>query len=103
MRLLVAFVLLATACSHGDRVKCEQACRNYATLVFWKGAEGEIAAAPPAERDALRKQKAAKFAADLEAGADMCTSRCVSANNNDQTTCLIEAKTADQANACVKD
>jgi hypothetical protein len=103
MRTPVAVLLLAAACSHGDPVQCDQACRNYATLKFWKDAETEIAAAPVAKRDELRKQKAAKFAADLEAGAEMCTSRCVSANNKDQNTCLIEAKTFDQAAACVKD
>ena len=102
MRLLAAVLVLA-ACSHGDHVKCEQACRNYARLVFWKNAEAEIAAVPAAQRDDVRKQKAAKFTADLEAGVDMCSSRCVSANNDEQTTCLIEAKTADQATACVKE
>jgi hypothetical protein len=103
MRMLVAVVLLAASCWHGDHVKCEQACRNYATLKFWKDAEGEIAAAPATQRDELRKQKAVKLAADLEAGAEMCTSRCVSANNDHLNTCLIEAKTADQANACVNE
>jgi hypothetical protein len=102
MRTLAAVVILV-ACSHGDPVKCEQACRNYASLLFWKQAEGEIAAAPAVQRDELRKQKAVKFTADLEAGAGMCTSRCVSANNDQQNSCLIEAKTADQAQACVKD
>jgi hypothetical protein len=103
MRVVVAVILATVLGCKGDPVKCEQACRNYAQLVFWKKADAEIAAAPPAERDELRKQKMAKFTADLEAGVNMCTSRCVSARNDEQNDCLINAKTAEQATDCTKD
>src|SRR6267142_636322 len=98
-----AIVLLVTFGCHGDPVKCEKACRNYAQLVYWKQADAEIAAVPPAQRDELRKQKLAKFTADLEAGVQYCTSRCVSARDDKDADCLIEAKTAEQAVSCVKD
>ncbi|HTR55926.1 MAG TPA: hypothetical protein VMJ10_34860 [Kofleriaceae bacterium] len=101
MRVL-AVMLLALGCK-GDPVKCEQACRNYAQLVYWKKADAEIAAAPADQRDDLRKQKLAKFTADLEAGVDLCTSKCISASNDTQTKCLIEAKTSDQAVDCTKE
>lgn len=99
MRWLVVAITLA-AC-HGNPEKCEKACRNYAELTYWKKADAEIAAAPPEQRDALRKQKLSKFTADLEQGLTLCTTRCSSANNDKQADCLIEAKTADQAKACV--
>ncbi|HEY1554221.1 MAG TPA: hypothetical protein VGF94_05270 [Kofleriaceae bacterium] len=102
MRWVVACLIVVAGCK-GDPVKCEQACRNYAQLVFWKRADAEIGAAPAARRDELREQKAAKFAADLEAGVDMCSSKCISANNDTQMSCLIAAKTADQAMECTKD
>jgi hypothetical protein len=97
-------VLLVTAFGcKGDPVKCDQACRNYAQLVFWQGADAEIAAAPADQRDALRKQKLALINERLEKEIDQCVTRCVSANNDSQNACLIEAKTADQAKACTKD
>ncbi|HUJ62184.1 MAG TPA: hypothetical protein VLX92_26940 [Kofleriaceae bacterium] len=101
MRWVLAVIAIA-AC-HGDPEKCEQACRNYAQLTYWKKADAEIAAAPPAERDQLRKDRLAKFSADIEKGIDFCVGRCTSANNEKQTGCLIEAKTAEAAQACVKD
>jgi len=105
MRVVAVALLsfLAALGCKGDPQKCEQACRNYATLVYWKQADAEIAAAPQAQRDDLRKQKLAKFTADLENGVNMCTSRCISANNDTQIDCLIGAKTADQAQACTKE
>jgi hypothetical protein len=98
----LAIVALVTACK-GDPVKCEAACRNYAELVFWDQANAEINAAPPAERENLRKQKAAKFTADLEHGIDFCSNRCISAGNDDQIKCLSNAKTAKDAKDCVAD
>jgi hypothetical protein len=100
MRSVLALVVFAALGCKGDPVKCEKACRNYAELTYWKKADAEINAAPVAERDALRKKKVAEFSAKLERGIDMCTSKCMSANSDDQTKCLIEAKTADEAHAC---
>ena len=98
----VALVTPLFGCK-GDPVKCESACRNYAKLIYWDKADAEIAAAPPAQRDELRKQKLAKFSADLEEGVNMCTNRCISAGNDKQIDCLNAAKTAAQARDCVKD
>lgn len=106
MRWLLALCFVfATGCQacKGDPEKCDQACRNYAELNFWEKANAEIDKLPPAERDAARKQKMAEFAASIEKGADMCMSKCVSANNTDQTDCLIAARTAKAARACVAD
>jgi hypothetical protein len=104
-RSLLPWVLglaaLVAGCK-GDAVQCEQGCRNYGALVFWKNAETQIAAAPAAERDALRKTMADKFKADLEGGISLCVSQCQSANNTSDTECMINAKTGDQALACFK-
>jgi hypothetical protein len=86
----------------GDAVKCEQGCRNYSALVFWKHADAQIATAPPGGRDELRKTLRAKFDSDLQGGIDLCVSQCQSANNTDDTDCMIAAKTGDQAMACFK-
>ena len=99
MRLAVALALALCAC-RGDPVKCDQGCRNYATLVYWKQAEAKVAAAPADQRDALRKQLQADFDGALDQGVPVCVSQCQSANNTSQTDCMIEAKTADQAHAC---
>ncbi len=106
MRWLVALCFVfSTGCQacQGDRDKCDQACRNYAQLVYWEKANAEIEKLPVAERDAARKQKMAEFAHNLERGVDLCMSKCVSANNTDQTDCLIGVKTAAAAKACVAD
>jgi len=97
--LLGLLVFAALGCK-GDPVKCEKACRNYAELVYWKQADVEINAAPLAERDALRKKKMGEFSNNLSKGVDMCTSKCMSANNDKTTNCLLEAKTAEQAKGC---
>jgi hypothetical protein len=104
MRWLFALCLVfMTGCGacKGDPEKCDQACRNYAELVFWDQANAEIEELPVAERDAARKQKMAEFATNLEKGVDLCTSKCVSANNTDDMNCLIEAKSAKAAKDCV--
>ena len=101
-RFVVVVLLLIAACK-GDPEKCDRACRNYAQLVFWDQANAEISAAPPERRDALRKEKTAKFEADLEHGIDYCTSRCVSANYDKDVDCWLAAKTAKQVKACSAD
>ena len=101
MRLVLAIALLAGACK-GDPVKCDQGCRNFATLVYWKHADAEIASVPAEQRDALRKKKLGELNQMFERGLDMCVTQCMSANNEADTDCLIAAKTADQAESCVK-
>jgi len=96
---LVAPLALLLGCK-GDPVKCEKACRNYAELTYWKKADAEINAAPVAERDALRKQKMGEFSNNLSRGVDMCTSQCMSANNDEIINCLLDAKTSEQAQGC---
>lgn len=97
--LVLAMFVLAIGCK-GDPTKCEEACRNYAQLVFWEEAEQEIAAAPADQRDALRKKKMGEFSYNLSKGVDMCTSQCISANNDETIECLIAAKTGKQARDC---
>lgn len=103
MRLAIALALASMAAlsaCRGDPVKCDQGCRNYATLVYWKQAAAKIAAAPTDQRDAVRKQHQDELDRYLEQGVPVCVSQCQSANNTDQTECMIAAKTADQATAC---
>jgi hypothetical protein len=102
MRFVLVLLLLGLGVGcKGDPDKCEQACRNYAHLVYWEAAEAEIAAAPVAERDALRKKKMGEFSHNLSKGVDMCSSKCMSANHDTDIDCLIGAKTAKQAKDCV--
>jgi hypothetical protein len=103
MRLAIALALasiVALGACRGDPVKCDQGCRNYATLVYWKQADAKIAAAPADQRDAVRKQYQDDFDRYLAQGTPACVTQCQSANNTDQTDCMIAAKTADQATAC---
>ncbi|MDB4962946.1 MAG: hypothetical protein JWP01_2945 [Myxococcales bacterium] len=102
LALVVGLSVPLGACK-GDRKKCEEACRNYASLVYWKKVDAEIAALPEAERDAHRKKRLAAFASQLENGVDLCINQCSSANNDEQMNCMIVAKTAIDAEKCVED
>jgi hypothetical protein len=105
MHRLLLFLALGAglgACK-GDRKQCEDACRNSATLLYWRDADAEIAKAPADKREALRKTKLGMFDSKLENGVELCISQCTSANNETQTKCMIEAKTAEQIDGCVKD
>lgn len=104
MRWLFALcIVFTTGCQSckGDPEKCDRAARNYAQLVYWEKANKEIEALPVDQRDAARKQKLAEFSAAVEKGIDLVVSKCVSANNKQDTDCLIEAKTATAARACL--
>jgi len=101
MRLVLLLTLLLCACK-GDAQKCETGCRNFATLVYWKNVDAEVASTPPDQRDALRKRRLGEFDSKLENGIDMCVSQCQSANNETDIDCMIAAKTADQATGCLK-
>ncbi len=104
MKSLAALCLVAgfgLAACKGDPVKCENGCRNYHTLLYWDKADPQIAAAPPAERDAMRREKLTEFEAEMKRGVDVCTSQCMSANNEHDIDCLIAAKTATAVKACV--
>jgi hypothetical protein len=95
-------VTLAAACNRGDHDKCESACRNFGTLVFWKNKDAEIAKLPESQRALARQKALGKFDNDMENGVDDCTTQCQSANNTEQIDCMIAAKTPEQADACVK-
>jgi hypothetical protein len=95
----ITFAAALAGC-RGDRVKCEKAARNYHQLKYWKKAEAEIAAAPPEKRDQMRKDAVVKFEHEEEVGTVALVTRCVAANDDDTVNCLIEAKTAEQADAC---
>lgn len=101
MRLLVVLALCVAACK-GNPEKCDKAIRHYAELVFWEQADAEIAAAPPEQRDELRKKKLAEFTANMEKGIHLVTSQCVSATgmSDSQVDCMLAAKTAKQAKEC---
>ena len=99
---LAVVLALALAACKGDARKCEAACRNYATLRYWKVAEADITAAPPGERDAVRNRWRGRFPSELENGVELCVSQCQSANNAKDIDCMIAAKTADRAEACLK-
>lgn len=99
VRLATVFLFALGACK-GDRGKCEQAARNYATLVFHKNLDAELAKLPEAERDAHRKKRLSEFTNEIEGHIDMVTAQCVSANNTEQIDCMVAAKTADQALEC---
>ncbi len=100
-RALVIAVLGLVAACKGDHEKCEKACRNYGTLLYWDIADQAIQAAPAAERDVMRKRKLGEFSSILENGVDTCINQCTSANNTTQTDCMSNSKTAAEAKKCV--
>jgi hypothetical protein len=93
---------IAGAGCKGDPVRCESAIRNYTTLVFWETADKDIEKAPEADRAKLRADKLAEYETTLAKGIDTLTSQCVSANNDTQVQCMIDAKTAKDAHACTE-
>lgn len=98
---VAALVVSILGCK-GDPQKCEEAARNYATLMFWKRTDVEIAALPLEKQKAARTRKLSEFTNGLEKDIDFYTSQCVSANNDDQVDCMIAAKTAEQAQKCAE-
>jgi len=102
MRWFVVSVVMLVACRSSPE-KCERAIRHYAELVYWDEAEADIAKHPAAERDALRQKKLAAFEAEFARGVDLEVSKCTSANFSNRVDCMLEAKTAKQAKACMDD
>lgn len=97
--LVIASAVSLGACK-GDAQQCEKAARNYATLVYWKKADAELAKLPEAERALARKKKLSEFTNELEKDIDFFVSQCQSANNDDMVDCMIAAKTAEAAQKC---
>lgn len=100
MRLALALLLAIASCKKGDPVKCDNACRNYAQLKFWHDHEPEVTAAPPEQRDAVRQKLLADFTRGMERGLDLCTTKCVDANNDKDVTCWTNAKSYAQLEKC---
>jgi hypothetical protein len=96
----VALVTSALGGCKGDPVQCEAAIRNYTSLVYWDKADKDIAAAPEADRAKLRADKLAGYERELAGGIDTLTSQCVSAGNDKEIQCMIDAKTAADARGC---
>ncbi len=97
--LIIAASGWATGC-RVDTQLCDQACRNSASLRYWREADKEIAAAPAEQRDALRKQKLGEFSGKVDAGLAMCVNQCRSSRDPSTAECLAKAKTAEQSVAC---
>jgi len=104
LALVAAFALLVPAlpACKGDPQKCEQAARNYATLMYWKRTDAELALLPPDKQASARKRKLSEFTNALEKDIDFFTQQCVSANNDTQVDCMIAAKTADEVTRCAE-
>jgi hypothetical protein len=100
MRAVTVLLICLAACHQGDPDRCEAAVRNYGTLLFWRDADATIEKAPPEKRDELRKQKLSEFTARMDNGLQTLVTQCVSANDKDTIECMIEAKTADEAEKC---
>jgi hypothetical protein len=100
MRAVTLLFVCLAACHQGDPDRCEAAVRNYGTLLFWRDADITIAKAPPEKRDALRKQKLSEFTARMDQGLQTLVTQCISANDTKTIKCMIDAKTADEAEAC---
>lgn len=98
--VVLAGALTVTACSKPRAEDCEEAIRNWFTLIYWEDAEKEIAAAPPGERDGLRTQKLADRDACLADGLDLSTRQCRAARDFSFVKCMKSARTAQQARAC---
>jgi hypothetical protein len=96
---VLALASAALGCK-GDRNKCEVACRNYATLTYWEKTDAEIAAAPEADRENLKKKKLSEFTNYLEQGVDLCVNQCSSANNDEQIECMTKATKASEIRLC---
>lgn len=97
---LVLAVALGAGCSRPSATDCEAALRNWFTLMYWEKAEQEIAAAPPAERDALRAAKAADKEKQLAAGMELGVMQCRGARDHEGVKCMKAATTAAQARKC---
>lgn len=105
LRVLAAAVLLAAAvagggCSRPSATDCEAALRNWHQLIYWEKAEQEIAAAPPEQRDALRRAKGEERDKQFKAGLDQGIMDCRSSRDHDGVKCMKAATTAAQARKC---
>jgi hypothetical protein len=100
--LVVALAVAMSGCKRPSVESCEEALRNYAQLMFWEKAEQQIAAAPAAEREAMRAAKIVERDTYMKEGLDMAIAQCRSAADFDGVKCMKAAHTAAAARACRK-
>jgi hypothetical protein len=98
--LLLTAALLASACDKASVQACDKATRNYFKLMYWEKAEAEIAAAPEAERAALRIRKQEGLEPMMMKSIDLAVQKCVSGADKARVECWTKATTAPQAKAC---
>ena len=98
--IVLVGALAAAGCSKPKAKDCEEAIRNWFTLVYWEDAEKEIAAAPPDQRDAVRAAKLADRDKKLEDGMELSVRQCRAAGDFEGVKCMKAARTAAQARAC---
>jgi hypothetical protein len=102
LALVLAIVIGASFGCQGDPQKCEQAVRNYTSLVFWASADREIGSAAPEKQEAMRKAKLVEYNKQLDRGLPTMVSQCQAAHNTDTIDCMVAAKTVDEVKACEK-
>lgn len=98
--LLVVLVALLVGCGKPSAKDCEEALRNWFTLLYWEKAEAEIAAAPPEQREAMRAEKVKEKDRQLAGGLELGINQCRGSRDKDGVKCMKEAKTAAQARKC---
>jgi MYXO-CTERM domain-containing protein len=100
--LVTSLVLLSTSAAgcKADRDKCAKATQHFAELVYWERENANIAKLPPEQRDAERKRKIVEFNREVDSQLEVWVGKCVGANNDDQSDCIIAAKTAGEALKC---
>jgi hypothetical protein len=98
--ILLAGVLAAVGCNKPKAEDCEEAIRSWFTLIYWEDAEKAIAAAPLAEREAVRAEKLADRDACLKVGLDLSVRQCRAAGDFKFIECMKSARTATAARAC---
>ncbi len=99
LAVIVAAFAVA-ACSRPSAEDCEAALRNWFTLIYWDDAEKEIAAAPAAQREALRQTKLADKDKKLADGMELGVLQCRGSRDHDGVKCMKAATTATQARTC---
>jgi hypothetical protein len=94
MRLrALAFVLVAVVvvgCGKPSPKDCEEALRNWFTLVYWE----------KAEREAMRADKVKEKDRQLQGGLELAINQCRGSRDKDGVKCMKDAKTAAQARKC---
>lgn len=103
VRAVIVLSLLLTACDKASVQDCDRATRNFFKLKYWQQAEADIAAAPEAERVALRIQKQEELEPRMMKSLDLAVQKCVSGSDKAQVRCWTKATTVEQAEACKRD